>query len=93
MSKTAVWKKGLIGGGGVIYECAFSPSCFQAGDPLHCHSPADLFHSRTEEPFPVRHGNGPGSSDGSHDLFQVNAGGVSGRSLCQLLLAAAESRG
>lgn len=68
-------------GGGIIFETLISLSCLQACNPLHCYSPTDIFHSRTKEPFPICHGNGPGSPDSSHDLFQVNRRGVSGRSL------------
>ena len=52
-----------------------SLSHLQACNPLHCNSPTDIFHNCTKEPFPVRHGNGPGSSDSSHDLLQVNRRG------------------
>lgn len=66
-------------------------SRLQACNPLRYNSPTDIFHSRKKEPFPIRHGNGPGSPDGPHDLFQVTRRGcleeVSGPSLINSNLA------
>jgi hypothetical protein len=68
--KNVMIKKDYFWVGGIIFETV-SCCCSQACNPLHCNSPTDIFHSGTEEPFPICHGHGPGSPDSSHDLFQV----------------------